>query len=138
MSKIKSKIVEYLHSNQLFLIYNHDLIILTKICHIFYNICKWFSWFCSSCFTFWHPVTLLTLSDYLCLLCTSAAPQSAHCLATFFRFFTSRPFRANRAPSLANMRLVPAPIPELAPVIRATFPFREDTWENKVGPQHQC
>lgn len=59
--------------------------------------------------------------------CTSAAPQSRHCLATLLRFSTSRPFRARTAPSLANRTLVPAPIPELAPVISVTFPLREDT-----------
>lgn len=76
------------------------------------------------------------LHGCLCQSRASAAPLSVHCLATVFRFSTSRPFRANRAPSLANKRLVPAPIPELAPVIRTTFPFREDTWKtttNKVG-----
>lgn len=58
---------------------------------------------------------------------TSAAPQSVHCLATLLRFSTSRPFSASRTPSLANRTLVPAPMPELAPVIRATFPLSEDT-----------
>ena len=59
---------------------------------------------------------------------TSAAPQSVHCLAILLRFSTSRPFRASRAPSFANRMLVPAPMPELAPVIRATLSFREDTY----------
>lgn len=61
-------------------------------------------------------------------LCTCAAPASTHCWATLCRLSTSRPFRASRAPSLANRMLVPAPMPELAPVIRATLPRREDTY----------
>lgn len=64
-------------------------------------------------------------------LCTCAAPASTHCWATLRRLSTSRPFRASRAPSLANRMLVPAPMPELAPVIRATLPCREDTYNTR-------
>lgn len=63
---------------------------------------------------------------------TSAAPHSTHSRATFRRFSSSRPLRANRAPSLANRTPVPAPIPELAPVIKATFPLMEDTWNTRL------
>ena len=62
---------------------------------------------------------------------TSAAPQSVHCLATLDRFSTSRPFSASRAPNRANSTLVPAPMPELAPVIKATFPFRLDICDRR-------
>lgn len=64
---------------------------------------------------------------------TWTAPHSAHCWATFLRFSSSRPLRASRAPCLANRTLVPAPIPELAPVIKATFPLREDTWSTRLN-----
>lgn len=83
-----------------------------------------------------HPTCVYSTTLWKCVhiymkhttLCTSSAPQSVHSLATLLRFSTSRPFRASRAPSLANRTLVPAPIPELAPVIKATFPFRDDTY----------
>lgn len=71
--------------------------------------------------------------NVVCVQGTSVAPLSVHCLATLLRFSTSRPFRASRAPSLANRTLVPAPMPELAPVIRATFPLREDTWNRHLN-----
>lgn len=69
---------------------------------------------------------------------TSAAPHSTHSRATFRRFSSSRPLRANRAPSLANRTPVPAPIPELAPVIRATLPLREDTWNTRLKLDVAC
>ena len=63
-----------------------------------------------------------------------------HWLAVFSRFATFLPVRARVAPSLEKRTAVAAPIPELAPVIRATFPpgrtrdwdILPENWNNRL------